>query len=328
MKKSHIIIIIGLSVTLTFTLTMLWDVYRGADHESSIMEEDHDDHAGEEDHDEEAPVVALSPEELKEFDAAIETAGPGLLTIHRDLAGEIVADPDRLAHIGPRFPGIVKEVRKKLGQRVKQGEVLAIVESNESMTPYEIRSLIDGTIIEMHLTEGEMISGDNDHAFLIADLSEVWANLTVYQKDLPYIKIGQTAEITMGPGLPPARGTISYISPVLDEHTRTATARVVLPNPDGEWRPGLFVTSVVEIDTRTVDILVPRTALETYKGQTIVFVETDDRFRPQPVKIRRSSRTAVEIIDGLRAGQNYVVRNGFTLKAELEKDSFSGGHAH
>ena len=103
-------------------------------------------------------------------------------------------------------------------------EVLAIIESNESLTSYEVRSLIEGTIIEMHLTQGEAVT-ESDHSFTVADLSEVWVNLSVYQKDLAYIKLGQVAEIYTDQKLEPIEGIISFISPTLDEHTRTATAR-------------------------------------------------------------------------------------------------------
>ena len=189
-------------------------------------------------------VVQLSDEQLKEFDIEIGTAEPGNIQVQRKLSGEIIVEPDRLAHIVPRFPGIVKEVRKHIGDKVKKGEVLAVIESNESLSTYEVKSLIGGTVTDKHLTLGEVIT-DDSHAFTITDLSSVWANLSVYQKDLPYVKIGQKVVVSAGPDMPETNGTISYISPLLDEATRTALARVVLANPDGTWRPGLFITGNV-----------------------------------------------------------------------------------
>ncbi|MFQ5652881.1 MAG: efflux RND transporter periplasmic adaptor subunit, partial [bacterium] len=240
---------------------------------------------------------------------------------------EIVIEPDRLAHIVPRFPGIVKEVRKHIGDRVKKGQVLAIIESNESLAPYEVKSLIAGTVTDKHLSLGEVIT-DDSHAFTITDLSSVWANLSVYQKDLPYVKIGQKVVISAGPDMPETNGTISYISPLLDEATRTAIARVVLSNPDGHWRPGLFVAGHVETGAVQADVVVPKTALETIDEQTVVFVKTQEGYEPHPVSLGRSSNTHVEILSGLSAGQRYVTKGGFTLKAELAKSSFESGHAH
>ena len=293
----------------------------------------HEDHASEgETHAEEegeghAEIVTLSDEELKEFDIQLATAGPGKFGIHKDLTGEIVPDPERIAHIVPRFPGIVLEVRKQIGDRVKKDEVLAVIESNESLAPYEVRSLIDGTVIEMHLTRGEMVS-DATHAFVVADLSEVWANLNVYQKDLPYIKVGQKATVFGIEKTLQYTGHISYVSPVVDEDTRTATARVVVPNPHRQWRPGMFVNARVVIDEVTTPVAVPVTALETYEDRTVVFVKTPEGFEPRPVKVGRTNDHFAEIVDGLKPGEVYVARNGFTLKAELLKESFGGGHGH
>lgn len=271
-------------------------------------------------------IVQLSQAELEEFGIELAAAEAGKLQVHIDLTGEIVIDPDRLAHITPRFPGIVKAVRKKIGDKVNKDEVLAIIESNESLAPYEVKSLIKGTVIDMHLTMGEVIT-DDSHSFTVADLSKVWVNLNVYQKDLPYISIGQRAVVSASPGLQKAEGKIFYISPVVDEETRTATARVVLNNPEGRWRPGIFVNARVEIENIDVPILVPKTALQTFEGQTVVFVKTDEGFRPKNVSIGRTNTEFAEIITGLRPGQEYVAKGGFTIKAELGKSSF-GGHLH
>lgn len=272
-------------------------------------------------------TVQMTTDEQQEFGIELSTAGPGRLKRHVDLTGEIVIDPDCLAHIFPRFPGIVKQVNKKIGDPVKKDEVLAIIESNESLAPYSITSLIDGTVLSMHLTLGEVIS-DADHKITIADLSHVWATLNVYQKDLAFIKLGRNVEISAGPGIKPAAGTISYISPVVDEKTRTAQARVVLSNTDGRWKPGLFVSARVIVGSDKVDILVPKTALQTFENNTVVFVKDEDGFEPRTVSIGRSNTESVEIVSGLHGGEKYVSQGGFTLKAELQKESFGEGHEH
>ena len=272
-------------------------------------------------------TIQLTADEQKEFGIELAVAGPGELERHVDLTGEIDIDPDRLAHIFPRFPGIVKKVNKNIGDPVKKDEILAIVESNESLSPYSITSLIDGTVLDLHLTPGEVIS-DTDHKITIADLSRVWANLNIYQKDLAFIKPGRKVVISAGPGTKTATGTISYISPVVDERTRTATARVVLPNSDGRWKPGLFISAQVIIGKDPVAILVPKTALQTFENQTVVFVKDKEGFHPQIVRIGRSNTKAVEIVDGLEPGQQYVSKGGFTIKAELQKESFGEGHGH
>ncbi len=277
-------------------------------------------HAQEEHH-EEQKIVTISPEEMQEFGVELAKAEPGNLQIHVLLPGEIIIPPDNLAHVHPRFPGIVKKVLKHIGDQVKKGETLAIVESNESLVEYPIKSLIDGTIVEKHLTIGEVVD-DKSHGFVIANLNTVWVYLQVYQKDLPYVRVGQKVKITAGPGLPEVEETIDYISPIIDEATRTAEARVVLNNSKGLWKPGLFVTGNIMVKDLRVDVLIPKTAIQTLDEQPIVFVQTKEGFKPQPIEIGRENEISVEVVHGLKPGMVYVSKGGFTLKAELLKSEF------
>ena len=196
--------------------------------------EDHSERRAHGDHEEqgEEKVVRLPESGWEEFGIDVTPATAGTLKIHVTLPGEIAVNQDRLAHIVPRFSGVAIEVRKAVGDHVKEGEVLAVIESNESLAPYEIKSLIEGTVIDKHITLGEALS-DEDEAFVIADLSTVWVNLSVYQKDLLSIRKGQRVMISAGHGIPDVQGTLSYVGPVVDEHTRTGLARVVLPNSEG-----------------------------------------------------------------------------------------------
>jgi cobalt-zinc-cadmium efflux system membrane fusion protein len=200
-------------------------------------------------------------------------------------------------------------------------------ETKHELSRSEIRALISGVVIERHIVLGEMI-GDDDAPFLIADLSNVWANLTVYQKDLVLVRAGQPVTISCGQGIPNAAATIDYVSPLVDEETRTATARVVLDNPGGHYRPGLFVTAQVQVDEKQVPILVPKEALQTVEGRSVLFVETDEGFELRPVAIGRSDDTNVEITAGLKPGERFVTANAFTLKSELAKAGFEAGHGH
>ena len=271
-------------------------------------------------------AVRLAPEVLAEFGIELATAGPGAIERTIALPGEVRPNQDRLAHVAPRFAGIAREVRAKIGDAVKAGQVLAIVES-EALSPYPLKTQIDGVVITKHITVGEPVSSDRD-AFTVADLGDVWVDISVYQNHLRDVRLGQPAQISAGHGLDEARGTISYVSPVVDEETRTATARVVLPNPDGVWRPGLFVTARITVESVEVPFAVPRTALEVVEGSTVVFVEGEHGFVPRPVTLGRQDEARVEVQAGLAPGERYVAKGGFTLKAELARGEMRGGHAH
>lgn len=277
-------------------------------------------HYEKEEHSEE---IVLSEETMKEFGIEVKEAGPGIIKTHIDLTGEIRVEPSRLSHIIPRFPGIVKEVYKTVGDRVKKGEPLALIESNESLTTYEVKSLISGTIIEMHMTQGELI-GNEAHAFTIADLNKVWANFNIYQKDLGKIRVGQKTTINIGSMDIEETGAISYVSPIVDERTRTATARVILNNQTGKWMPGMFVTAKVYVSEKKYPVVVEKSAIQTLEGRSVVFVRDDDGFKPKAVRIGNENDDNVEIISGINAGDQYVSKNSFILKAEILKESFGG----
>jgi cobalt-zinc-cadmium efflux system membrane fusion protein len=278
-------------------------------------------------HDDHADHVELTPAEQAEFGIEVREATGGAVQVTLSLPGEVQPNGDRLAHIVPRYPGVVLETRAAIGDRVEQGDVLAVVESDEALTTYELRTLLAGTVIAKHITRGEAVSRDKG-TYLIADLDTVWVDLAVYQRDIDRIRVGQRVLLHSGHGPVEAEARISYLTPVMDERTRTATARLVLPNPGGRWRPGTFVTADVVVETVEAPVVVPATALLRMDDHAVVFVETDEGFTPREVTIGARDREAVVITAGIRPGERYVAAGGFTLKAEMEKGGFGGGHAH
>jgi len=296
-------------------------------------------------------------------------------------------------------PGVVREVRKNLGDTVRAGEVLAILESRDladakatylgavarlalaqanftreeslrqekitaekdyleskqalaeaqialrsaeqklhalgfaeedlqalpsyaesSVAHYEITAPLDGTVVEKHIVLGEVFKEDSSPCFVIADLTSVWVDLKVHQQDLSHIRPGQTAVVKSGEDLQ-TEGTIAFVSNIVSETSRMAFARMTISNPEGRWRPGLFVTGRIVIDEVSAHVMVPKDALVRLDGQTCVFLQTDRGFKPQTVMVGRSNDSSVEIIAGLAVGQKYVIRGAYTLKSELNKPS-------
>ncbi|MBK6912487.1 MAG: efflux RND transporter periplasmic adaptor subunit [Ignavibacteriales bacterium] len=268
-------------------------------------------------------AIKLTDSDLKELGVEIKEAGAGVITNHVDLTGEIKAEPSRLSHIIPRFPGIVKEVYKTVGEKVKQGDVLEVIESNESLTSYEVKSLVDGTIIELHMAKGDLVGGDQV-AITVANLDKVWATLNIYQRDINKISVGQRTLVSLSLEEEGEAGTISYVSPVVDEATRTASARVILNNSLGKWRPGMFVSAKVIVNEKKLPLVIEKSALQTLEDKTVVFIKKGDEFFPQQVNTGLVNDVSVEIISGLQPGQQYVSKGSFTLKAEILKESFGG----
>ena len=201
-------------------------------------------------------------------------------------------------------------------------------ESDLELARYEIRAPLGGLIIERHLVRGESIEA-GEQIFVISDLSSVWGHLTLYQRDLANIRKGQKVGVLGAHNLAQAEAIIEYINPILDEQTRTTTARVELDNADGAWRPGMFIRGELIISEHSVAIMVPRSALQEIDQQTFLFVEDEDGIEPRKVRIGRMDDDSAEILSGLNPGDRYVISGGLALKAQLNKGALEhAGHAH
>ena len=190
---------------------------------------------------------------------------------------------------------------------------------------FEVRAPFDGIVVEKHLTLGEAVKEDAS-IFTISDLSTVWAEFAVAPKDLDVARVGQKVVVSSTASQSKVQGVISYVGALLGEQTRTARARVTLSNPQGAWRPGLFVTVSVLGSDQDVPLAVSADAIQSVENQPSVFKAVPGGFQATPVRPGRSDGKNVEILGGLQAGDKVATSNAFVLKAELGKSSASHTH--
>ena len=195
--------------------------------------------------------------------------------------------------------------------------------SDEAFGSYALKAPIAGTIIAKHITQGEKIG--EEEVFTVADLSVVWVDLQIPARDLGRVKEGLYVEISSTEG-ELAEEKLTLVGPVVDKESRTVLGRVVLPNPAGLWKPGLFVKGQIHSETSSVAVLVPSEAVQNIDGENIIFVPEDDGFEPMAVTLGRSTKGKIEIMAGLAAGDRYVAKGAFALKAVIVT-SGAGGHA-
>ena len=269
--------------------------------------------------------VEMSEDSRNKAGIGIATAGPATLAIQISLNGKITANEEQMAHVIPRFPGVLKSIRKKLGDPVEKGEVLATIESNESLQSYEIKAELAGTVIHRNGTLGEFVSGQ-EPIYTIADLSTVWADFSVYRQDFPLLKKGQTVFLEGGPGMEKVEAKIDYISPFGAENSQTMLARATVPNPQGEWRPGLFVRGNVITEKVEVPVAVKASAVQTFRDWDVVFIRVREIFEAVPVTLGRRDEEWVEITEGFQAGDQYAAENSFIVKADIGKSGASHDH--
>lgn len=269
--------------------------------------------------------VLLNDEAIKANGIKVEVAGPASLKMNLDVFGKIMPDEEQTVYIGARFPGVVKAVNKKLGDFVKKGDVLAVIESNESLTDYEIKSEMDGTIIKKEINLGMYLSGQ-ENIFVVSNLDSVWADFNIYRKDLPLIKLGNPIEVSSLGRDSSEESTISYIAPFGNESTQSVVVRAILKNSEGQWKPGLFVSGKILLENASLTLAVKQSAVQTFRDWDVVFIAVDHTFEVVPVTLGRRGNDFVEILSGLKPNDRYVSENSYILKADLEKSEAAHEH--
>lgn len=188
--------------------------------------------------------------------------------------------------------------------------------SDGGLREYIVKSPIAGVVTSRNVTLGQLLGTDRE-IFTVADLNTVWVEIALAPADLPFARIDQEVGVTGGAMR--ATGKVVVLSPVIDPETRAAKAVVELDNKDGRWKLGDFVTAELLTGKIEASLVLPREALQTIKGNRVVFVAHDKGFQMKPVAIGREDSRNVEILSGVEFGESVAISNTFVLKAELGK---------
>ena len=195
---------------------------------------------------------------------------------------------------------------------------------------FDIASPFGGIIVSRNVSLGEMAT-PADTLFTVADLSRVWIELDVFERDLASVRVGQPVIVTTGAY--PKRtfpGRIVYIGDILEPSRRTVRARVQVPNTDGALKPGMFATANIQIGAGGLPlVVVPQDAVQEIEKKNVVFVPEarPGAFRAIPVQVGESlSGGRIVILSGISAGQRLVVTGAFTLRSELAKGEIGDHH--
>ena len=310
----------------------------------------------------------LSAAERAEFGIEVAKAAGGQLAIQVNTPGEVQVNPNLLAHIVPRVPGVARQIHANVGDQVEQGQVLAVLESrvlSELKSAYlvaqERLALAQATFdreetlwkqsisservflkaktklaearIELRVAEQKLhalgfsaanlakLSFDDDNRFTRYEIRAPFAGTIIYKhitqggsaqgrfrslhRGRPAFSVGLIDGLSERLALPARRpnpstsnpvkaalrrrGPWTISAPIINEVLRTASVRIVLPNPDGQWRPGSFVTATIDVEGVDVPLLVPRSAIQMMEDDSVVFIETDEGFVPEPVQIGRTN---------------------------------------
>jgi cobalt-zinc-cadmium efflux system membrane fusion protein len=275
--------------------------------------------AGENDHDEEVVVISDSMARASGIDTVAVSAGQ--LNNVAVLFGDVTTDPASLSHIRARFDGVISDVTMTLGDKVTRGDTLATVESNESLKRYPVTSPFTGTIIARHANTGELSNGQI--LFSIANYDDVWAQLKIFPNQRATIKSGQKVWLSNTDFV--QESSISHIVPSSEGKPYTL-AFVKLNNADGNWPVGALTKAQVITATKDTPMLIPKSAIQEFEGQKVVFVKKGTAYQPRPISLGLSDSKNVEVLQGLETGELIVSQNSYLIKADLEKSE--AGHEH
>jgi cobalt-zinc-cadmium efflux system membrane fusion protein len=285
----------------------------GDEHGHGGEEENHGDST----HIENASAEAMNIEVLE--------AGPA--TVHQtiSLTGKITLNQDKSAQILARFPGVIKSARKSVGEEVKKGEVLATVESNTSLQTYSVTSPLNGVVIARNASIGG--SAGEEPIYVVADLSQLWAEFFVFSRDMDRIQTGQKVDVvSLSDNANSTEATITSLLPVAETSSQTVVARVTIDNPDNAWRAGMTVRGDVVLNEKEVPLAVKTSAIQRQEGSNVVYVKEGESYEMRKVELGEADREWTEVLSGIQPGDAYVATGSFVVKADIGKASAEHEH--
>jgi cobalt-zinc-cadmium efflux system membrane fusion protein len=266
----------------------------------------------------------IAADAAREGGIAVERAGPVTLDDSRELLGTVELAPNARSQVRARFPGKVMAVNKQVGDRVRAGDVLARVESNESLQTYSVIAPVSGTIFERATNVGDVAG--NDPIFVIADPAKTTVVFNIFPRDLEVIRGGQQVVITTLDGAPVGSGRLSAFLPDGNRAAGTALVRADLPNPTGQWRPGMALKGRVIIGGVQVPLAVRTDAIQPFRDFQVVFAKVGDEYEARMLELGRKAGDYTEVLGGLDPGTTYVTKGSFLVRADVEKSGASHDH--
>jgi cobalt-zinc-cadmium efflux system membrane fusion protein len=254
-------------------------------------------------------------------EVGIRTApvAPGIIRDAHEVQGLLTPVEGRHARIRARFPGPVKAVHVGVGDQVKAGQPLAVIESNASLAPYEVAAPFAGTILDVEVGHGDL-AGDQP-LFELADLSTLWVDLHLFGGDAQHITPGLPVQVTRLSDGAKADTKLDRVLPGTATASQSTVARATVRNVDGRWRPGTAVRARVTVSERQAALVVPTRSLQSLEKAPVVFVRTGATYTARRVRLGERDVDNAEVLDGLKAGEEIVVEQSYLIKADLEKAS-------
>ncbi|MFT5537978.1 efflux RND transporter periplasmic adaptor subunit [Parasphingorhabdus sp.] len=254
----------------------------------------------------------------------IETVGPQSISDIREVEGVVQLDPAATSEIRAQFPGKVMQVTKAVGDYVKKGQLLARIESSESLQIYPVYSPVSGVVAERNANVGNVAY--DQPIYVITDPSSTSVVFNIFPRDLGTIRPGQKIIIETLDGKPVADSVLGGYLAEGNVAAGTAQVRASLPNRDGRWRPGIALHGRVMVNAVTVPLAVRTEALQPFRDFTVVYANFGEVYEVRMLELGRKSSEWTEVLGGIKPGTKYAAKGSFLIRQDIEKSGASHDH--
>ena len=266
----------------------------------------------------------ISAAAAKDGGIEIETVGPATISDIREVEGVVQLATSARSEIRAQFPGKVMLVTKAVGDYVKKGQLLARIESSESLQIYPVFSPVSGVVAERNANVGNVAI--DQPIYVITDPGQTTVVFNIFPRDLGIIRPGQKIDIETLDGQPVAASVLGGYLPEGNAAAGTALVRASLPNRDGRWRPGMALHGRVTVNAVTVPLAVRTEALQRFRDFTVVFANFGEDYEVRMLELGRKTPEWTEVLSGIKPGTRYAAKGAFLIRADIEKSGASHDH--
>jgi membrane fusion protein, copper/silver efflux system len=276
--------------------------------------------------------VDYTGRDVKKGEPLAEIYSPELLATQREFLDALKwkNSPKKDSEMGALLAKDAETILEGARQRlslwdITQGQIKMIEETGRPIRTLTIYSPTNGTVVQKMAIQGMKVM-PGEKLFDIVDLSSIWVVADVYENELPVIKLGAQAAISLSyfPGKE-FLSKIDYIYPTLAGETRTAKVRFTLPNPGGQLKPQMFTNVTLKINLGK-RLVVPEDAVIDTGMRQIVYVDKGDgNFEPREVSVGLKTDQMVEVTKGLRAGEKVASSANFLIDSEAKLKGIAPG---
>jgi Cu(I)/Ag(I) efflux system membrane fusion protein len=201
---------------------------------------------------------------------------------------------------------------------VSEGQIKQIEQTGKPMRTLTLYSPVSGYVMQKMAVQGMKVM-PGEKLFDIGDLTDLWIIADIYEYELPFVKVGQRAAVTLSyfPGKE-LLSKIDYIYPAISADTRTAKVRLTLANPQGRLKPQMFTNVEIKINLGSRLVIPESAVIDTGKSQVVYVDKGEGAFEPREVELGMRSEGAVEVLRGISAGEKVVSAANFLIDSEAQ----------